>query len=161
MKKLIVPALLLTCIVGSTVSSLSNRLHIESQLITNDKDSLAIDRAKYVAEINESIKGKEDMVVDSVFKNLQYIGGFKAAMLPVVMEHWSKALGVSCNHCHVKDKWEVDDKPEKKIARQMAELSQKINKDLAAIDGMKNLKPIINCTTCHRGELKPALNINN
>jgi len=123
------------------------------------EDSLTQERAFYIQKIQESIKGREQLSADSVFKNLKYIGGFKAGLLPRVMGKWSEALGVSCGHCHVTGKWDLDDKPEKKIARQMAELSSKINGDLVKIDGLQNAKPVINCTTCHRGELKPALNL--
>jgi hypothetical protein len=123
------------------------------------EDSLVQDRAFYVQQIKDDIKGKEELPVDSVFKNLKYIGGFKAGMLPRIMSKWSEAIGVSCGHCHVTGKWALDDKPEKNIARQMAELSSKINKDLVKINGLEDRKPVINCTTCHRGQLKPALNL--
>jgi hypothetical protein len=127
--------------------------------VQSHEDSLAQDRAFYVQQIQDAIKGKEDLPVDSVFKNLKYIGGFKAGMLPRIMGKWSEAIGVSCNHCHVTGKWALDDKPAKNIARQMAELSSKINKDLVKIEGLEDRKPVVNCTTCHRGQLKPAFNL--
>jgi hypothetical protein len=60
----------------------------------------------------------------------------------------------------VPDKWESEEKPQKQIARDMANMALTINNDL--LKNIKNLKskaPVINCTTCHRGEVKPALNI--
>jgi hypothetical protein len=27
------------------------------------------------------------------------------------------------------------------------------------MDGLKDRNPLVNCTTCHRGQLKPALNL--
>jgi len=67
---------------------------------------------------------------------------------------------VTCTHCHVPEKWESDEKAQKPIAREMAGMMAKINGEL--LKGIKNLKsetPTVNCTTCHRGEVKPALNL--
>src|SRR5262245_64989391 len=71
-----------------------------SNRIAAINDSLKADRAKYVALINERIKGKEKMPVDSVFTDLKVLGGFPAEILPHAMNSWSEALGVSCGHCH-------------------------------------------------------------
>jgi len=30
---------------------------------------------------------------------------------------------------------------------------------LKKMDGLKDRNPMVNCTTCHRGQLKPALNL--
>jgi hypothetical protein len=73
---------------------------------------------------------------------------------------FARSLGVDCTHCHVPDKWESEEKPQKQIARDMSAMATTINKDL--LKNIKNLKdqnPIVNCTTCHRGEIKPALNL--
>jgi hypothetical protein len=112
-----------------------------------------------VNAIKAQIRGKERTTVDSVFKNLKYIGGFEAEILPEVMNKWSIALGVSCNHCHVVGEWESDVKREKLVARQMAELSQDVNVKLREIKNIKSKKPTVNCTTCHRGQTKPALDL--
>lgn len=119
-------------------------------------DSLAADRAKYVARVSQMIKGREQVAVDSVFQNLKVLGGFPAENLVFAMEKWSEALGVSCDHCHVLNEWHSDTKPEKEIARQMVNLGERINTDLQKISGIKSERPGVNCFTCHRGELKPA-----
>ena len=73
---------------------------------------------------------------------------------------YSKSLGVNCTHCHVVDQWEKEDKPQKQITREMAAMSRTINNDLLKkIKNLKSENPIVNCTTCHRGQAKPALNI--
>ena len=123
------------------------------------QDSLIEDRLKHVKEINQMIKGKEDMEADSVYKNLLYIGGFKASILPLVMNKWSIALGVTCGHCHENGKWESDIKPEKLIARKMAKMSSVINDYLKTIKEIQNPHAVINCASCHRGHLKPALDV--
>lgn len=131
----------------------------DNAINNNDADSLSNERAKYVAEVNEMIKGKEKITADSVYKNLKYIGGFDADILPVVMDKWSISLGVSCSHCHVENQWDRDDKPEKEIARKMAELSSSINQQLNQIEGIKSEKPLINCATCHQGNLIPPRSV--
>ncbi len=127
------------------------------------QDSLAQDRAKYVAEVMSSIKGKEKMPADSVFKNLK-LDIFKkmpAQRLLAVMDMgYSRSLGASCGHCHNTTKWESEEKPTKQVARDMAAMSAKINNDLLKnIKGLQTAEPIVNCTTCHRGEVKPATNL--
>jgi hypothetical protein len=73
---------------------------------------------------------------------------------------YSRSLGVNCTHCHVPDKWESDEKPTKQIAREMSAMVLRINGDLLKpIKNLKSENPVINCTTCHRGEVKPALNL--
>jgi hypothetical protein len=98
-----------------------------------------------------------------VFKNIQtpFVKSIPAGRLLAVMEiAYSRSLGVTCTHCHTPDRWESDEKPTKQIARGMAAMMAKINGEL--LPGIKNLKserPTVNCTTCHRGQTKPALNI--
>jgi hypothetical protein len=121
------------------------------------------DQAAAIAALKEQIKGHENDPAPTVFKNIQtpFIKSIPAGRLLAVMEiAYSRSLGVDCTHCHVLGKWESDEKPEKQIARDMAAMMARINTEL--LKGIKNLKspnPIINCTTCHRGQLKPALNL--
>lgn len=101
------------------------------------------------------------MAVDSVFENLKIFGGFPAENLLIAMNSWSRALGVTCNHCHETGNWALDTNPKKDIARQMSEMTTRINKEyLASIKGLTAERHIINCTSCHNGKLKPALRIN-
>lgn len=118
-------------------------------------DSLEADRAKYTAIVNERIKGKEKMTVDSVFTNLKVLGGFPAENLVLAMNSWSRALGVSCGHCHSSIDFALDEKQKKQIAREMVKMGNMISANLKTINGLGN-RPIVNCITCHRGELKPA-----
>lgn len=118
-------------------------------------DSLEKDRAKYIALVSESIKGKEKMVVDSVFPALKVIGGFPAENLVFAMDAWSRGLGVSCGHCHNTANFSSDEKPKKEIAREMVRMGNMISGKLKTIKGLSE-RPVVNCITCHRGELKPA-----
>lgn len=125
----------------------------------SQEDSLSQDRLKHVNEVSEMIKGRENENAELVYKNLKYIGGFKAGLLPLIMNKWSIALGVSCGHCHENGSWDSETKPEKEIARKMAGLSPVILDYLKTIKELKNPNPIVNCATCHRGQLKPALDV--
>ena len=73
---------------------------------------------------------------------------------------FARSLGVSCVHCHVPGEWEKDDKPQKQIAREMGGMSRTISGDLLSkIRNLRSEKPAVNCTTCHRGQVKPALDL--
>jgi len=119
------------------------------------------DQAQKIAELTKQIAGKENLPAEQVFKNIQILKGIPAGRLLRIMElGYSRSLGVNCTHCHVVDQWDKDDKPTKPIAREMSKMVQTINNDL--LKPIKNLKgpnPVINCTTCHRGQIKPALNL--
>jgi hypothetical protein len=119
------------------------------------------DQAQKLAELNKQIAGKENLPAEQVFKNIQVLKGIPAGRLLRIMElGYSRSLGVNCTHCHVVDQWDKDDKPTKPIAREMSKMVQTINNDL--LKPIKNLKgpnSIVNCTTCHRGQIKPALNL--
>lgn len=98
------------------------------------------------------------MMVDSVFSNLKVLGGFPAENLVFAMDAWSKGLGVSCGHCHNTGNFASDEKLKKGIAREMVQMGNIINAKLKTIEGLGK-RPVVNCITCHRGELKPALSI--
>lgn len=95
------------------------------------------------------------------FSRIQTMKNTPAGRLLSVMEMgFSASLGVNPTHCHVPDKWELEDKTQKQTARDMSAMVSTINRDL--LKNIKNLKsptPIVNCTTCHRGEVSPALNL--
>jgi len=81
-------------------------------------------------------------------------------LLKIMELGYSKSLGVNCAHCHVVDQWDKDDKPTKQITREMIKMAAAINNDyLKNIKNLKSPNPIVNCTTCHRGQTKPALNM--
>ncbi|MBK6480260.1 MAG: c-type cytochrome [Saprospiraceae bacterium] len=121
-------------------------------------DSLQAERQKYIDKVKLAIKGKEQITVDSIFVNLQVLGGFPAENLVFAMDAWSKALGVSCSHCHRTDDFASDEKKQKSIARDMVNLGTMINEKLKTIDGLSK-RPVVNCISCHRGTLKPALKL--
>lgn len=121
------------------------------------------DQAAAIAALKEQIKGHENDPAPAVFKNIQtpFIKSIPAGRVLAVMEiAYSRSLGVDCTHCHVPGKWESDEKPEKQVTRDMAAMMTRINTELLkSIKNLKSPNPTINCTTCHRGQVKPALNL--
>lgn len=143
---------------------LSTRAQVVSSPTPPPATDSTFDQAAALAKLKEQIKGRENEPAPAVFKNIQtpFIKSIPAGRLLAVMEiAYARSLGVSCTHCHTPEKWEADDKPQKQIARDMAAMMARINSP-ELLRGIKNLKsatPTINCTTCHRGNTKPALNI--
>lgn len=121
----------------------------------------AFDQEAKLAELRKKIAGRENEPAEAVFKNIQFLKGVPAGRLLAVMKiGYSRSLGVNCTHCHVVDEWEKDDKPTKRTARDMALMVRTINNDLLKnIKNLKSEKPVINCTTCHRGQTRPALDL--
>ncbi|HYX24566.1 MAG TPA: c-type cytochrome [Thermoanaerobaculia bacterium] len=116
---------------------------------------------KAVAELHKAIAGKENEPSEKVFKNIKNFTGVPAGRLLGAMEKgFSPALGVSCTHCHDIEHWESDAKDEKQAARGMMKMVGDINeKYLKGMPGLMSDKPMVNCTTCHRGQVKPALSL--
>lgn len=100
--------------------------------------------------------GRDDKPAGEVFKNVQTLKNMPAGRLVGVMNGWTKALGVKCNHCHTLGAWEKEDEPAKQIARDMVALTSRINgESLKEIKNLKSERPSISCYTCHRGAVKP------
>jgi hypothetical protein len=114
-----------------------------------------------LAQLKAEISGKENQPAEQVFKNIQVLKGMPAGRLLAVMElGYSKSLGVNCTHCHVAGQWEKEDKPTKQITRDMSAMAKAINNEyLKNIKNLTSTNPVVNCTTCHRGQLKPATNL--
>jgi len=109
----------------------------------------------------QEIAGREQQPASQVFKNIKMLTNVPAARLLAVMNTgYGKSLGVSCTHCHVAGEWDRDDKPQKQIARDMSAMATTINSQLLRnIPNLKGPNAVVNCTTCHRGQVKPALNL--
>ena len=125
------------------------------------KDSVTLERESYVAEVRKTIVGKEQMPAGEVFKNVKMNPQIPAARLLAIMNiGYGRSLGVSCTHCHVPGQWDSEAKTQKQTARDMSAMVARINGEL--LKGIPNLKgpnAIVNCTTCHRGQVKPALDL--
>ncbi|MGE5926658.1 MAG: c-type cytochrome [Gemmatimonadota bacterium] len=124
-------------------------------------DSIAAGRTRLARAVLASIAGREHLPADSVFRNIEVLKGVPAGRLVRMMDMgYGRSLGVSCDHCHDTDEWESDAKRPKEVARQMMALVRTINGELLPkIEGLEGERPTVNCTTCHRGSVKPALDL--
>jgi hypothetical protein len=124
-------------------------------------DSAHYDVKKAVEAIRKQIAGRENAPAESVYKNIQVLKKMPAGRLLGMMENgMDPALGVNCLHCHVDGKWDSDEKRPKKVARDMFAMVHTINDSLLTrIPNLQSQKPAVNCTTCHRGQVKPATSL--
>lgn len=121
----------------------------------------AFDQVAALAELKASIAGKEDLPAVEVFKNIQFYKGVSASRFLRIMEFgFTVALGVDCTHCHTPGQWDSDSKATKQIARDMSAMLAAINNEhLKKIPNLRSTNPSVNCTTCHRGNRRPALEL--
>lgn len=118
----------------------------------------AFDEARALADLQRAIAGKEELPASEVFKNITQYKGVTAGRLLRIMEFgYSRSLGVTCTHCHVAGEWEREDRTTKQTARDMSKMMATINGELLKkIPNLKSTNPAVNCTTCHRGQTRPA-----
>ena len=111
-----------------------------------------------VQDLLRQIAGKENRPAGEVFKNVQMLKDVPAGRFLRIMDTgYSKSLGVSCDHCHVEERWEADEKRPKRATREMMKLVRDINASLGQMQEIDTSDATVNCTTCHRGYVKPAL----
>lgn len=161
-RKIILVLLIATFAVFGFVRLTDSRPFVAAQTTPAPTPTPAeFNQAEALAKLREQIKGREQEPAEKVFKNIQMMKTVPAGRLLAIMEMgYARSLGVSCAHCHAPEKWESDEKNTKQIARDMATMVTAINGQL--LKNIKNLKsetPTVNCTTCHRGQVKPALNL--
>lgn len=126
-------------------------------------DSVNFDQEKALAELREQIRGWEDDPSENVYLNIQTLNQVSAGeMLSLMDIEYSKALGITCVHCHDSNDWSSDKKAAKNIAREMSKMVGQINNTLLAdIEVLGERTGNVTCNTCHRGERKPVLNTDN
>lgn len=86
---------------------------------------------------------------EQVYKNIQVMKGVPSNRLMGAMQFFTKSLGVQCNHCHVPNEFDKDDKPAKNTARKMLNMVHQINGD----NFPQN--QVVSCWMCHRGSATP------
>jgi len=92
----------------------------------------------------------EQKTAEQVFKNITELKGIPADQLIPAMSFIAASLGAECSFCHVEGKMELDDKEEKKTARQMIAMTAAINKN--SFGGKRE----VTCYSCHHGAHHPA-----
>ena len=135
-----------------------NKVQAENLTAMNFNDDF--NQTEALAKLRESIKGREKEPAETVFKNIQTLKGRPAAQVLAIMEFgYARSLGVNCTHCHTPENWSSEEKNKKQITRDMALMSANINNQM--LKNIKNIgeKAVINCTTCHRGQVIPATSL--
>ncbi len=110
-------------------------------------------RVATIAEIMQSIAGKEDQPAGTVFKNVKLHKDMPARdFLKKMDEEYGRGLGAVCTGCHVASEWDKDDKKNKGIALQMEKMTRIISEThLAKTKDLDEDFPKATCVMCHRG----------
>lgn len=153
----------LTIILGKIYVEIINESYsrVDAGFHVASIDTSNFDQEEALEELRKKIKGREQEPAALVFENIKSFKRTPAERLLRIMEMgFSKSLGVNCTHCHNPEDWSSEDKNQKQIARDMMAMVGRINNDLlGSIENLESKNPIVNCTTCHRGQIKPALNL--
>jgi hypothetical protein len=113
---------------------------------------------EFVKAIAAQIAGRENQPAGEVFKNVQFLKATRASTFLLIMNAgYSKALGVTCTHCHDEHDFASDDKRAKKAAREMQTMHRGINEQLRGMSSLRSDPDnrAISCVTCHRGQAQP------
>jgi cytochrome c553 len=111
-----------------------------------------------VKRLLATIAGKEKLPAGQVFKNVKLLADIPAARFLHMMDTgYRQSLGIGCDYCHVDDRYDADDKRPKLAAREMIVMTREINDKLGQMENVDTSDATVNCTTCHRGYVKPAL----
>jgi polyisoprenoid-binding protein YceI len=101
--------------------------------------------------VRERIQGRENEPAEAVFKNIELLRGKPASRLPGMMSALTGLLGVTCETCHIPDRWESDELTPKQTARRHFKMQASLNRDY--FDSAN----AISCWTCHRGARIPPI----
>jgi hypothetical protein len=118
-------------------------------------DSLSKLRRLMVTQVLASIAGHENEPAGTVFKNVQYNKDMPAAQFLDMMDSsYGRAFGWQCANCHVTTDFSSDSKKDKRSARLMIEMTNRINKeDMPKISAQN--PHVVTCMLCHRGTNDP------
>jgi hypothetical protein len=103
---------------------------------------------------------------DRLYKNLKVLPkNITKQQMDSVMHHYTDALNVKCNFCHVwneetkKMDFVSDANKHKLITRDMMRMTNKINKKYFQVAGRQSLdaKLLVTCYTCHHGAEDPEV----
>ncbi len=144
---------------GVTPISAEESARHRSATLVNDNQATNDRIAK---QVTDAIAGHEKEPAEQVFKNIQSLKGMPAERLVRVMNMgYSRALGVTCMHCHAEGDFSIDEKRPKRAAREMMAMTKAINEQLRSLKNLEG-KPeekFVNCSTCHRGQVDPNAGI--
>jgi len=114
-------------------------------------------RRAQVDSIMRSIAGREQQPAGTVFKNVKLLKEMPAGEFLKNMDvNYGRGLGMGCGNCHVIGQYDVDTRKNKRVAREMQEMTDHINTvRLAAIKELDEDYVKVTCVTCHGGSGHP------
>lgn len=89
----------------------------------------------------------QDPLAEKFFKNIQALKGIPASQIAGLMDSYNKALGVSCEYCHVAGDLSKGDKPAHKSSVRDIMMTREIN---------TKYQHKVDCMSCHMGKAKPG-----
>jgi hypothetical protein len=89
----------------------------------------------------------QDQPAEKFFKNIKALKGVPAGQIAGLMDSYNKALGVSCEYCHVAGNLADDGKPAHKSSVRDITMTREIN---------EKYKHSVDCMSCHQGKAKPT-----
>jgi cytochrome c553 len=103
------------------------------------------------------IAGRENEPAGSVFKNVKLLKDVPAGEFLKNMDvNYGRGLGMGCGNCHVVGQYDGDTRKNKRVAREMQEMTDYINKvRLASIKELDEDYVKVTCVTCHMGSGHP------
>jgi len=114
-------------------------------------------RRAQVDSIMRTIAGRENDPAGKVFKNVKLLKDMPASEFLKNMDvNYGRGLGMSCGNCHVVGQYDGDTRKNKRIAREMQEMTDYIN--TARLPNIKELDEDytkVTCVTCHAGSGHP------
>jgi hypothetical protein len=118
------------------------------------QDSL---RRNQVDSILKVIAGRELQPAGQVFKNVQLLKDMPAGEFVRQMDtNYGRGLGWTCNNCHTIGEFDSDTKKNKRIARQMQEMTLLVNQqELPKVKELDAEYEKVTCVMCHRGSNEP------
>ncbi len=123
------------------------------------RDSINADRQRLADSVMATIAGRETEPAGKVFKNVQLLKDMPAGeFIKTMNDNYAKAIGRSCNFCHVAGKFDSDARKEKHSTRVMIAMEDSINNAAPYLKALINPRgewPKIECVTCHRGMNEP------
>ena len=120
----------------------------------------AAEAARQVKAILDGLGDRQPLPANQVFTGVTISPTSSAERYLRIMDTtFARALGVDCAHCHDPADWARDAKDKFETTRAMWTMTYKINQDqLRKIEGIDR-KARISCTTCHRGQITPAVDL--
>ena len=104
-----------------------------------------------------AIAGRENEPAGTVFKNVKLLKSMPAGEFLKNMDvNYGRGLGMGCGNCHVLGQYDLDTRKNKRIARDMQEMTDYINSTrLAQIKELDEDFAKVTCVTCHAGSGHP------